>query len=143
MSFYKFILIIFSINYIFGCVEKTTYSGKLFNEENLSHVNILNKSDLIKNFGTPSYIDEINNQYFYYTEKNKSKNFYSNKVEYSYLFVFKIDKNDQIVNSESIDLLENDVNKYQKNKTINNIVKRGLIEKIFGGVGPNKLPNSP
>ena len=30
-----------------------------------------------------------------------------------------------------------------KDETSNNIVRRGLIEKIFGGVGPQQLPTSP
>ena len=143
MNFCKFILVFFSLNYIFGCVEKTTYSGKLFTDRNLSKVNITNKNDLISNFGSPSYIDEFNNQYFYYTEMNKSKNFYNKKIEYSYLFVFKLDENDNVISSQSINLLNTKNNKYQKNETINDIVRRGFIEKIFGGVGPNKLPDSP
>ena len=142
MKLFKLLLIILSINYIFGCAEKTTYSGKIITQNDLSNINIINKNNLINKFGKPSYIDKIQNEYFYFTEKSKSKNFYSNKVEYSYLFVFKFDQNDQIISTESIDLLKNDFNKYQKNETINNIVKKGLIEKVFGGVGPNQLPNS-
>ena len=143
MNFYKFILFFICMNYIFGCVEKTTYSGKLFSDRNLSKVNIANKNDLIMNFGSPSYIDEFNNQYFYYTEMNKNKNFYNKKTEYSYLFVFKLDENDKVISSQSINLLDKNTSTYNKNETMNNIVERGLIEKIFGGVGPNKLPNSP
>ena len=30
-----------------------------------------------------------------------------------------------------------------KDETSNNIVERGLIEKIFGGVGPQQLPTTP
>ena len=31
-----------------------------------------------------------------------------------------------------------------KNKeTQNNIIKRGLIEKVFGGIGANQFPSSP
>jgi hypothetical protein len=54
-----------------------------------------------------------------------------------------LDGYDKVISSESINLLEDDIGRYQKNKTLNNIVERGLIEKIFGGVGPNKLPESP
>jgi hypothetical protein len=40
-------------------------------------------------------------------------------------------------------LLNNKKNKFQTKITENNIVEKGLIEKIFGGVGPNNIPNSP
>ena len=128
--------------YIFGCVEKTTYSGKIINEEILSNIKIENKNELLKKFGEPSYIDNIQNKYFYFTEKNKKKNFFNEHIEYSYLFVFELDKNENIIKSELIDLLKNNLNVYNDIETPNNIIKRGLIEKVFGGVGPNQLPNS-
>jgi len=143
MKFINLFSIIFLVTIICGCVEKTTYSGKIITQDNLSNIEIYNKNDLIKKFGQPSYIDTIQKKYFYYTEKSKSKNFYNNKIEYSYLFVFKLNQNDEIIDSESINLLDKKNTKYQKKETANNIIKRGLIEKIFGGVGPNQLPNSP
>ena len=132
-----------SISYIFGCVEKTTYSGKIITQNDLTNLNISNKKELLEKFGRPSFFDNIQNKYFYYTEMNKKKNFYSHKTEFSYLFVFELDNNDIIIKSSSINLLDKDISKYQKIETKNNIIERGLIEKIFGGVGPNKLPNSP
>ena len=128
--------------YIFGCVEKTTYSGKIITNDDLD-LNILNKNELIKKFGEPSYIDNISNKYFYFTEKKKETNFYKKKIEYSYLFVFEINNNDQIVNSESINLLKDKNHKYRKIETSNNIIKRGLLETIFGGIGTDPMPNSP
>ena len=128
--------------YIFGCVEKTTYSGKIIANDDLD-LNILNKNELINKFGQPSYIDNLSNKYFYYTEKKKGANFYNNKIEYSYLFVFEIDGDDKIVNSESINLLKDKNHKYRKVQTSNNINKRGLLETIFGGIGANPMPNSP
>ena len=73
----------------------------------------------------------------------KNKNFYSSKVEYSYLFVFEIGDNDKIIHQEAINLLNSKSHMYKKEVTENNIIKRGLIEKIFGGVGTNQFPNSP
>ena len=128
--------------YIFGCSEKTTYYGKIITQDDLTNLNIQNKNQLLEKFGKPSYIDTILNKYFYYTEKNKSKNFYSNKIEYSYLFVFELDQENNVIDKVSINLL-NDKNKLFINKeTKNNIIERGLIEKVFGGVGPNQLPDS-
>jgi len=142
MNFVKTIIIIILSQYIFGCVEKTTYSGKIITNDDLD-LKILNKSDLINKFGQPSYIDNLSNKYFYFTEKRKETNFYNNKIEYSYLFVFQINDNDKIVNSESINLLKEKNHKYRNIKTSNNIIKRGLLERIFGGIGTNPLPNSP
>ena len=142
MDFIKIIIIVILSQYIFGCVEKTTYSGKIITNNDLD-LNILNKNELIDKFGQPSYIDSLSNKYFYFTEKKRAANFYNKKIEYSYLFVFQINDNDKIVNSESINLLKEKNHKYRNIKTSNNIIKRGVLEKIFGGIGTNPLPNSP
>ena len=142
MKFLKvFIACLLSL-YIFGCVEKTTYSGKIITYDNLD-LKILNKNELISKFGQPSYIDKLSNKYFYFTEKKKETNFYNKKIEYSFLFVFEINDNDKVVNSEAINLLEEKNHKYRKIQTSNNIIKRGLLETIFGGIGANPMPNSP
>ena len=142
MSFFKIILILILSQYIFGCVEKTTYSGKIITSDDLN-LKILNKNELINKFGQPSYIDNLSNKYFYFTEKKKKTNFYNKKIEYSYLFVFEINENDKILSSESINLLKDKNHKYRKIQTSNNIIKRGLLETIFGGIGTNPMPNSP
>ena len=142
MSFLKIFIIFISSQYIFGCVEKTTYSGKILSDEDLD-LQILNKNELINKFGQPSYVDSLSNKYFYFTEKKKQTNFYNNKIEYSYLFVFQINDNDKIISSESINLLKEKNHKYRKIETSNNIIERGLLETIFGGIGTNPIPNSP
>ena len=142
MSFLKIIIILILTQYIFGCVEKTTFSGKIITDDDLD-LKILNKSELIDKFGQPSYIDNLSNKYFYFTEKKKETNFFNNKVEYSFLFVFEINDNNKIVKSESINLLKEKNHKYRKIQTSNDIIKRGLLETIFGGIGTNPMPNSP
>ena len=142
MGFVKIIVTIILFQYIFGCVEKTTYSGKIINNDDLD-LNILNKNELLNKFGQPSYIDNLSNKYFYFTEKKTEANYYNKKIEYSYLFVFEIDGNDKIISSESINLLKNKNHKYRKIQTSNDIIKRGLLETIFGGIGTNPMPNSP
>ena len=142
MSFLKIFIIIILSQYIFGCVEKTTYSGKIITNDDFD-LNILSKNELLNKFGQPSYIDNLSNKYFYFTEKKKERNFYNKKIEYSYLFVFEINDNDKIVNSESINLLKDKNHKYRKVQTSNNIIKRGLLETVFGGIGTNPMPNSP
>ena len=142
MGFIKIIIIVILSQYIFGCVEKTTYSGKIITNNDLD-LNIFNKNELIDKFGQPSYIDNLSNKYFYFTEKKRETNFYNKKIEYSYLFVFEINSNDKIIKSESINLLKDKNHKYRKIQTSNNIIKRGLLETIFGGIGTDPLPNSP
>ena len=134
-------LIIISLNLI-SCVEKTTLSGKIIQVEDLDNLNLRKKNDLYDKFGEPSYIDNLENKFFYYTEKKKSKNFYNQNTIYSYLLIFKFDENDIIVKAETIDLLKKDKKKFKDKITPNAVVKRGLIEKIFGGVGTNQVPNS-
>jgi len=140
MRLKKFIIFLFTTLFIFGCVEKTTYSGKIITSEDLTNINITNKNQLIKTFGLPSYIDEINNKYFYYTEKKTSKNFYNQEIQYSLLFVFQLDKNNKIIDTESFDLNKIKNIKFQNKQTPNNVIERGFIESIFGGVGPNPIP---
>ena len=143
MSYFRIFIIVLLTSYIFGCTEKTTFSGKIITEEELINVKLLNKDDLISKFGSPSFKDSTLNKYYYFTEKRKTKNFYNSNIEYSYLFVFEIDDKDIIIKKEVVNLLTENSHKYKKKETYNNIIKRGLIEKIFGGVGANQFPNSP
>ena len=142
MNLIKIFIVVILSQYIFACVEKTTYSGKIITNENLD-LKILNKKELLNKFGQPSYIDILSKKYFYFTEKKKETNFYNKKIEYSFLFVFEIDNNDRVIKSETINLLTEKNHKYRKIETNNNIVKRGLIETVFGGIGANPMPNSP
>ena len=65
MKFLKICTIILLTIYIFGCVEKTTYSGKIIADSDLTNLKLVNKTDLLSKFGEPSYIDNIQNKYFY------------------------------------------------------------------------------
>ena len=136
---YIFILIIIS-----NCSDKTTYSGKLLNQDELNNLNFISKQKLISKLGEPSYIDPIENKFFYYSEKNQKKSIFKKKIEYSYVFVFKIDKNEKIVSSKVFDIKDLENIKFSEDITTNQIIKRGLLEKIFGGVGTQKeLPTTP
>ena len=143
MRFFLLFIMFYIFTFILGCSEKTTISGKIINDDQLTNLNISSKNQMINKLGRPSFVDEIQNKFFYYTEKKKTKNFYNKNTEYSFLFVFEFDKNDLLINSKSINLLEQDISKYQKKETENRIIERGLIEKVFGGVGPSTMPNSP
>jgi hypothetical protein len=54
--------------------------------------------------------------------------------------VFELDKNNKIIGTQSFDLNKIKNIKFQKKQTPNNVIERGFIESIFGGIGPNPIP---
>ena len=127
-----------------NCSNKTTYSGKFLNNEELEEINFTNKDNLISKLGTPSYVDPIENKLFYFSEKSEKKSIFNKEVKYSFVFVFKFDEYDQITNSEVFNIKDIKNVKLSKDKTTNEVVRRGLLEKIFGGVGTQQeLPTTP
>ena len=127
-----------------NCSNKTTYSGKILNQEELKDIDFKNKEKLISKLGYPSYIDPIENKFFYFSEKSKKKSIFKKDVKYSYVFVFKLDENNKITNSKVYNTKELKNIKFSDDKTSNEIIKRGLLEKIFGGVGTQQeLPTTP
>ena len=140
----KFFLYICIIFILANCSNKTTYSGKFLNNEELKEINFTNKEKLISKLGNPSYIDPIENKYFYFSEKSEKKSIFNKEVKYSFVFVFKIDENDQIINSQVFNIKDIKDVKLSKDKTTNEVVRRGLLEKVFGGVGTQQeLPTTP
>ena len=127
-----------------NCSNKTTYSGKILSNEELEEINFTNKERLINKLGNPSYIDPIENKFFYFSEKSEKKSIFNKDVKYSYVFVFKIDENDQIINSQVFNIRDIKDIKLSQDKTTNEIVRRGLLERVFGGVGTQQeLPTTP
>ena len=142
----KLLNLILFFNLLFAitsCTEpKLIYSGKIINQKNLDNIGIANKTELILNWGQPSFIDPVENKFFYYSEKIIENNFFSKENQYSFIFVFAFDKNDNVIERKVLDLNQLQRNKMTKLETENNIIQRGLIEKIFGGVGTQKVPNT-
>ena len=127
-----------------NCSNKTTYSGKIVNQDELQDINFENKNKLISKLGYPSYIDPIENKFFYYSEVSEKNSILNKEIKYSYVFVFKINENDQIVETKVYNTKDIENIKFSNDKTSNEIVKRGLLEKIFGGVGTQQeLPTTP
>tara|TARA_B100001057_G_scaffold49982_1_gene44531 strand:- start:1697 stop:2125 length:429 start_codon:yes stop_codon:yes gene_type:complete len=142
MSKYIIYICIFLI--LANCSNKMTYSGKILNQETLQDLNFTNKEKLIRKLGNPSYIDPIENKFFYFTEKSEKKSIFKKEIKYSYVFVFKIDKDESIIESKVFNTKDINNIKFSEDKTSNEIVKRGLLEKIFGGVGTQQeLPTTP
>ena len=140
----KIILYICIFFILANCSNKTTYSGKIINQDELKDINFENKNKLISKLGYPNYVDPIENKFFYYSEISEQKSILKKEIRYSYVFVFRIDENDQIVESKIYNTKDIENIKFSDDKTSNEIVKRGLLEKIFGGVGTQQeLPTTP
>ena len=140
----KFIVNIFIFFILANCSSKTSYTGKILKQDDLNDINFINKDKLISKLGNPSYIDPIENKFFYFAEKSEKKSIFKKEIEYSYVFVFKIDEFDQIIESKVFNTKNIDNIKLSDDKTSNEIIKRGLLEKVFGGVGTQQeLPTSP
>ena len=138
-----YVLIVF-IFFISNCTQQTTYSGKILELSNLDNINFENKESLVDKLGSPSYIDPISNKFFYYSQKQQKKSIFNKKTDYSYIFVFEFDREDKIIYSKVFDLTNRQNIDLIKEETSSEIIKRGLIEKIFGGVGPQtELPTTP
>ena len=81
---------------------------------------------------------------FYFSEKSKKRSIFKKEITYSYVFVFTVDELDQITDTKVFNTKEIKNTKFSKDKTSNEIIKRGLLEKIFGGVGTQQeLPTTP
>ncbi len=140
----RYIFILFTFTLIFSCSNETIYSGKILKQENLKNINFKNKKNLLNNMGEPSFIDPIENKFFYFTQKKNKKSIFTENIEYSYVFIFKFDENEKIINSQVFDLKNTTDIQIIKTETNNQIVERGILERIFGGIGPkDQLPNSP
>ena len=140
----KFFLYICIFLFLANCSNKTIYSGKILNKNDFKDINFTNKEKLINSLGNPSYIDPIEKKYFYFSEKSKKRSVFKKEVEYSYVFVFELDGNDNIINSSVYNIKDLKNIQLSNQRTSNEIVDRGLLEKIFGGVGTQQeIPTSP
>ena len=126
-----------------NCSNKIIYSGKILKNDELKEINFTNKEKLLNKLGNPSYIDPIENKFFYFSEKSE-KSMFKKEIKYSYVFVFKMNENEEIIETKVFNTKDIDTIKFSDDKTSNQIVKRGLLEKVFGGVGTQQeLPTTP
>ena len=57
-----------------NCSNKIIYSGKILKNDELKEINFTNKEKLLNKLGNPSYIDPIENKYFYFSKKSTQNN---------------------------------------------------------------------
>ena len=141
IRFLKIIIFIPMLFIILSCVETKSYSGKLL-VENYKYDSLLNKNQVTSNLGLPNFIDPIENKYYYYFEKTINKNFFNSIIEKRSMIVFNFEENGNVQSFNQYNLDQEQQIDFVKDKTKNNLVERGLIEKIFGGIG-NSLNTSP
>ena len=126
---------------ILSCVETKSYSGKLI-DENFKYDSLLNKTQVTSKLGLPNFIDPIENKYYYYFEKRINKNIFDSRIEKRTMIVFNFEENENVQSFNQYNLNQEQQINIIKDKTKNNLIDRGLIEKIFGGIGKQKISDN-
>ena len=126
-------ILIFLVLFIISCSEKITYTGLII-DENINYSEINNKNDLLKLLGQPNYIDPMENNFYYFSEKNVSKNNLNKKKVDRLILVYYFDEENNIINTKKLNLDDEKTIDISENRIKNDLIKKGLIEKIFGGV---------
>ena len=140
-SFFRYFLVLFLCGLFISCSEKISYTGKIINYDLFDYTTINNKNEVLNNLGQPNFIDPIEKKYYYFSEKKNVKNFFDQKIESRIMLVFKFKENDTVESSAKYDLNDQKTIKYINDTTPHNLIERGLIEKLFGGIG-NNIPST-
>ena len=125
--------LIFFLLLVISCSEKITYTGLII-DENINYLEINNKNDLLKLLGQPNYIDPIENNFYYFSEKNISKNSLTKNTVDRLILVYYFDDENNIINTKKLNLDDEKTINISENRIKSDLIKKGLIEKIFGGV---------
>ena len=126
-------ILIFFLLLIVSCSEKVTYTGLIIDEK-IDYSKIKDKDNLLKLLGRPNYIDPIENNFYYFSEKNISKNSLTKKTVDRLILVYYFDDENNIINTKKLNLEDEKTINISENRIKNDLIKKGLIEKIFGGV---------
>ena len=131
--FIKKAILLFFLLLIISCSEKITYTGLMIDEK-INYLEINNKDELVKLLGKPNYIDPIENNFYYFSEKNISKNSLTKKTVDRLILIYYFDDKNNIINTKKLNLDDEKTINISENRIKNDLIKKGLIEKIFGGV---------
>ena len=140
-KYLKVIIFILMLFIILSCVETKSYSGKLI-DENFKYDSLLNKTQVTSKLGQPNFIDPIENKYYYYFEKRINKNIFDSRIEKRTMIVFNFEENENVQSFNQYNLNQEQQINIIKDKTKNNLIDRGLLEIIFGGIGKQKLSDN-
>ncbi len=133
--FFRLLLVLMIFIFFVSCNEKILYSGKILHEVNFDYAKLKNKEEVVDKLGIPNFIDPIEKKYYYYSEKKYVKNFFKQKISSRIMVVFILNENETIKLVSQYDLNDEQDVKNIKESTPSVLIKRGLIQKIFGGVG--------
>ena len=135
-------ILIFFLLLIVSCSEKVTYTGLIIDEK-IDYSKIKDKDNLLKLLGRPNYIDPIENNFYYFSEKNISKNRLTKKTVDRLILVYYFDNENNIIDTKRFNLDDEKIINISDKRIKNNLIKKGLIEKIFGGVSSHPaIPNT-
>jgi outer membrane protein assembly factor BamE (lipoprotein component of BamABCDE complex) len=140
-KFIIFIQLLILALFFIGCTERTYYTGKILNIKDDLYNNLSFKEEVINFLGEPNFIDPIEKKFFYYNEKKITKNFFDDYISERNLIVFHFNLDNSIKSINTYNLEDENQTQFVKQQTSNELIKQGLLEKIFGGVG--KEPISP
>jgi outer membrane protein assembly factor BamE (lipoprotein component of BamABCDE complex) len=137
----KLLFIAITINLIISCSEKVLYSGIIYNE-NIDYLSFVNKDEIIESLGKPKFIDPIEKKYYYFSEKKIVKSSFNEKIQERHIFIYQINELGNVELAKKYDLSDGKNISFIQEQTKNELIKRGLLEEIFGGVGKQKLPTT-
>ena len=140
-KFIIFIQLLILALFFISCTERINYTGKILNIKDDLYNNLSFKEEVINFLGEPNFIDPIEKKFFYYNEKKITKNFFDDYVSERNLIVFHFNLDNSIKSINTYNLEDENQTQFVKQQTSNELIKQGLLEKIFGGVG--KEPISP
>ena len=141
MDLKKKLLILILIFFTINCSEKTYFSGKVFNED-FNYNQLTNKQELIETLGNPNFIDLIENKYYYFNEIYMKDSISTEDVKNRTILVFLFE-NEEILSVNKYGLDNKKKLNIMNETTENNLIETGIIKKIFGGVSPTNMTNTP
>tara|TARA_B100001123_G_C14777793_1_gene815336 strand:- start:51 stop:407 length:357 start_codon:yes stop_codon:yes gene_type:complete len=100
------------------------------------------KNEVIQYLGKPNYIDPIEKKYYYYNEKKITKNFFQTYIEERKLIVYNFDSIENVLEIKEYDLNDENEVVFIEEETSGEVLEKGLLEKIFGGVGTYGTPST-
>ena len=141
MDLKRKLLILILIFFTLNCSEKTYFSGKVFNED-FNYNQLTNKQELIETLGNPNFIDLIENKYYYFNEIYMKDSISTENVKNRTILVFLFE-NEEILSVNKYGLDNKKKLNIMNETTENNLIETGIIKKIFGGVSPTNMTNTP
>jgi hypothetical protein len=141
MDLKRKLLILILIFFTLNCSEKTYFSGKVFNED-FNYNQLTNKQELIETLGNPNFIDLIENKYYYFNEIYMKDSISTEDVKNRTILVFLFE-NEEILSVNKYGLDNKKKLNIMNETTENNLIETGIIKKIFGGVSPTNMTNTP